>query len=376
MTRWAILTGEYPPESGGVGDYTRLVARGLAEAGDAVSVYAPVSKSEICDPGVTVHRLLGFGPRALPKLDRMLSAEPKPDRILVQYVPHAFGYKAMNVPFAAWISARARRIAPVWAMFHEVAFPFDWRSGTHAFLSGVTHGMARLVAGAAERVFVSIPAWGDLLNRICPRMKPAEWSPVPCTLDANPHPDAVDAAKRLFAAGGRLIGHFGTFGENIAALLSPALADLLRRSPGVGVLLIGRGSGEFRKRFLGDHPAWAGRVSATGALPADAVSAHLRACELLVQPFPDGISSRRTSAMAGLANGLPVVTNLGFLSEPLWTRGAVAAVPTADPSALALLAVDLLADAVAREQLGRAALTLYRGTFALEHTLSKLRGTG
>ena len=31
---WHILTGEYPPECGGVGHYTRLVARGLAAAGD------------------------------------------------------------------------------------------------------------------------------------------------------------------------------------------------------------------------------------------------------------------------------------------------------------------------------------------------------
>jgi hypothetical protein len=33
---WAILTGEYPPQAGGVSDYTRLVARGLAECGDRV----------------------------------------------------------------------------------------------------------------------------------------------------------------------------------------------------------------------------------------------------------------------------------------------------------------------------------------------------
>ena len=39
--RWAVLTGEYPPQSGGVSDYTRLVAKGLAAAGDQVVVYAP-----------------------------------------------------------------------------------------------------------------------------------------------------------------------------------------------------------------------------------------------------------------------------------------------------------------------------------------------
>ena len=33
MTTWAILTGEYPPQPGGVSDYTLQVCRGLAAAG-------------------------------------------------------------------------------------------------------------------------------------------------------------------------------------------------------------------------------------------------------------------------------------------------------------------------------------------------------
>ena len=41
MIRWVILTGEYPPQSGGVSDYTRLVVEGLAAVGDEVAVYAP-----------------------------------------------------------------------------------------------------------------------------------------------------------------------------------------------------------------------------------------------------------------------------------------------------------------------------------------------
>jgi hypothetical protein len=32
MLRWHIITGEYPPQPGGVSDYTRLVARGWQTA--------------------------------------------------------------------------------------------------------------------------------------------------------------------------------------------------------------------------------------------------------------------------------------------------------------------------------------------------------
>ena len=40
----------------------------------------------------------------------------------------------------------------------------------------VTHLMARQVAVAAERVFVSIPAWATLLEKIT-RARTAEWLP-------------------------------------------------------------------------------------------------------------------------------------------------------------------------------------------------------
>ena len=41
MTHWTILTCEYPPGCGGVGDYTAQVAAALAEAGDTVTVFCP-----------------------------------------------------------------------------------------------------------------------------------------------------------------------------------------------------------------------------------------------------------------------------------------------------------------------------------------------
>ena len=362
MTRWAILTGEYPPQPGGVSDYTRLVARGLEDAGDAVRVYAPCAGDvpEPSDGGVEVHRLPGrFGPRSLVELERALRGF-RPDCILVQYVPQAFGWKAMNLPFALWCAARAARFAPVRVMFHEVAVPFRRWPASHALLGSVTPVLARLVAGAAERVYVAIPAWGPLLNS----GRAAEWLPVPCTLEPGTAPVAVKSASR--------VGHFGTYGELIAAMLIPAIGELLRFTT-ADILLIGRGSREFLARLIALHPEFAGRISATGERPGPEVSAHLRSCDLLVQPYPDGISSRRTSAMAGLANGVPVVTNLGPLSEPLWTGGAVAGPPMPDPAALARCAAELLGDPAAPAELGRRGAALYRETFAIEHTIARLR---
>src|SRR5262245_59769784 len=55
---WHLVTGEYPPQPGGVADYTRLVAQGLAAAGDTVHVWAARAPGDTPqDVGVTVHRL-------------------------------------------------------------------------------------------------------------------------------------------------------------------------------------------------------------------------------------------------------------------------------------------------------------------------------
>ena len=100
MGIWHIITGEYPPQAGGVSDYTWLVANGLALAGNAVHVWAPQCGSPSNSvTTVEVHRLSGhFGPRALAALARAVRADPACS-LLVQYVPHAYGFKAMNLPF-------------------------------------------------------------------------------------------------------------------------------------------------------------------------------------------------------------------------------------------------------------------------------------
>ena len=41
MTRWHLVTSEYPPDIGGVSDYTAQLARALAGAGDEVHVWCP-----------------------------------------------------------------------------------------------------------------------------------------------------------------------------------------------------------------------------------------------------------------------------------------------------------------------------------------------
>src|SRR5438270_13599077 len=146
--RWDIITGEYPPQPGGVSDYTRQIAQGLAAAGDEVHVWAPacLGSSEF-HPRVTVHRLPGcFGVKALRALGKALT-ESVPRQILVQYVAQAFGWRGANVAFCLWLWTY--RHETISALFHEVSVPFERARGLRWNSRAViTLAMAALVAHA------------------------------------------------------------------------------------------------------------------------------------------------------------------------------------------------------------------------------------
>jgi len=370
---WHIVTGEYPPQRGGVSVYTRQVARGLADAGEAVVVWAPAAAGDAADRGVDVRRLSGgFGRRSLRRLGAELDRERAPHRLLVQYGPHAFGWKGANVPLCRWI---AQRRTPVWVMFHEVGFPFDVsQSPLRNALALVNRRMARLVAGAAERVFVSIPGWRPMIDTFVPPTVDIEWLPVPSGVRVAADASASAAIRARYAGERPLVGHFGTHGDAIRAQIAAAAPRLLGRTD-ANLLLIGPRGDVARAEILARDATLAPRVHATGALPEDAVSAHLSACDAMLQPYPDGISSRRTSAMASLAHGLPIVTTAGWLTEPLWRdTEAVALVPVDETDALVGAAAELLASSDARGELGRRGRALYDAHFDLRHTIATLCG--
>jgi hypothetical protein len=285
-----------------------------------------------------------------------------------------YGWRSMNVPFAVWLSQL--RLAPIWLMFHEVAFPWGWsRPLRHSFLGAVHRLMAWLIVRRAERIFVSTPSWEPTLLPMLPRGSRIEWLPIPSNLPLTADPDGAAAVRSDAAPGGEiLLGHFGTYGASIAPLLAELLPPLLA-VPGRRMLLLGRNSQDFAGTIRREYPDLRTGIVVQGEQPPTAAANCLAACDLLVQPFPDGVSSRRTSLMAGLALGVPIATNRGHLTEPVWERSrAVLLVRDATPVAYLPEVEATLASPIERQRLGRAGKALYNQWFGLNHTVTALRG--
>jgi glycosyltransferase involved in cell wall biosynthesis len=376
---WTILTGEYPPQTGGVSDYNWQLARGLSGSSGLVSVFVFESSTRTelngnnKDPAVV---RLGNTPIDLWRLGRLLEKEPKKLRLLVQYVPHAFGWKAMNLPFALWLWLNRRRWS-IWTMFHEVAYPIERHQPLrHRVIALVTRFMAGLIARASARIYVSIPAWEVTLRELAPIDVPVACLPVPSSLPTEPEPTEVIAIRAGLSQNNErvVVGHFSTFGTLISSLLEQLFPALLTNHQQVVLLMMGRGNKEFAELFHQKHSSILDRLVSCGDLSAQDLTNHLAACDLIVQPYPDGVSGRRTTIMAGLALGIPVVTNEGHLTESFWRESnAVAMADTFDVAMLVRLVGELIDDSARRRELGKGGRAIYSQRFHIDRTIEKLR---
>ncbi len=374
---WVVLTGSYPPDEGGIADYTFVVANHLAQLGDRVWIFTgpgvdPGQPSPI--DGVTLKRLpTHFTPSSLVALESAIAALPQPREILVQYVPQAFGPRAhsrfygLPLWFCFWL--KWRKPAKVSVMLHEtIVNAAPGAPPLQRLLHHLTRWMLAWLCQAADRLFLSTEAWRA---QVAPWVRPGApvvVLPVPSNVAVS-----YDAAQADSIHGpvGLLLGHFGTFREPQVGLIRQLIPHLLTSNR--RMLLIGSGGDLFLKDLLIANPALATRVAATGALPGEAIAAHIGACDLMIQPYPDGVTSRRGTLMAAIALAKPVVTNDGDLTEPLWRdSGAVAIVPRFDPELYAAK-VDELATPGKLAALGLAGRDFYRRHCSIERTVAALK---
>jgi glycosyltransferase involved in cell wall biosynthesis len=376
---WHIITCEFPPQSGGVSDYTSSIAKGLAGEGERVHVWCPGPAAPLPQvAGVVAHPELGrITSEDLHRVGKLLDQFPAPRRILVQWVPHGYGYRSMNLRFCWWLNRRVHGHGDrLQIMVHEAYLSFRARSLRQSAVAFVHRLMTMLLMGAAERVWVSIPRWEDCFRPYAlGRKVPFQWLPVPSNVALNDDPAGIRTVRQRYVSGdGVLIGHFGTYGWPITSILEPLLLELGREPVSQTILLMGIGSEEFRRTLVQKEPRLEAVLRATGSLADEDLSRHISACDLLMQPYPDGVSGRRTSFMAGLSHGKPVVTTLGRLSEDFWkSADIVPLAPVGDQSAFLALVRRLRGDESERVRLGEAARQLYRQRFDLQYTISSLR---
>ncbi len=369
-----FLTPEYPPRHGGVADYTHQIATELSRGGETVHVWGPAGSTAQPGGAIVVHPDLGsFRAADLRRMSALLDAYASPRRLVVQWVPHGYGQRAMNLRFCLWLWQRSVAGDSIELVVHE---PFVTFSGglRQCVVAAVQRAMTLVLMSAARRVWVTTRAWTPLLEPyLAGRGVTIQWLPVPSSLQSA-NPVAVDAVRSRYAPGkGALVGHFGTHGPLVTSLVDEVIAAVADAQPSVHFLLIGSGSEAFRSALVARDRSLADRVSASGTLSGSDLSAHVEACDVLLQPYPDGVTSRRTTAMAGLFARVPVVTTQGTLTERFWQDEApVKLAAVGDVPAIVQHVLQLLADPAERRRQADAGRAFYDRWFDVRHTVAAL----
>ncbi len=389
-TCWHIITCEYPPQAGGVSDYTKLIAGELAAAGDEVHVWCPGTeqRSEVSGQRskeregervtVFVHREFGtFAPGDLRRVGRMLDEFPEPRRLLVQWVPQGYGYRSMNVAFCRWLWRRAKhKHDRIELMVHEPFLSFGEGSRKQDLAAAVHRLMVTILLRAASQVWVTIPDWEKQLRPLSRNGNTSfGWLPVPSNIPVVDDPDGVAKIRARYALNdGSLIGHFGAYDKYLTNMMLELLPLLLNGPKNTSVILLGKGSLELRDRLIEAHHELTNSLHATGTLAAEDLSRHISACDVMLQPYQDGVSGRRTSVMSALAHGIPVVTTRGKATEDCWLESpAMKLVEAGNTHELYQAVQRVLLNVSKRDRPDLDSKKFYAEFFDVKRTVSRLR---
>ncbi|MDY6877301.1 MAG: glycosyltransferase family 4 protein [Chloroflexota bacterium] len=379
--RIGLITGEYPPDQGGVGDFTRELGRALVTLGHEVHVLTGVSRDTEHETRtakhentkqesrntVTVHRCVhGWGWRCwhdVLHLDDALRL----DVLNVQYQAAAYQmHPAINL-LPWWLRRRGR--PPMVVTFHDLKVPYLFpKAGS--LRRQVVLALARWADG------IIVTNREDELQMAGYRLRAANLARIPIGSNITLRlPDGYDRdawrARWGLKPGDLLLGYFGFLNERKGGEdLIEVLAALVARGLGAHLLLIGGRVGssdptnvayaERVDRLIAER-GMAARVHHTGFVPPEEVSASMAAVDVCVLPYRDGVSLRHGSLHACLAHGRPIVTTYPAVETPeLHDGGNVLLVPAQDVGRLTDGVARLWQGPAVRQRLERGAARLAR----------------
>lgn len=342
--RIGLITGEYPPDQGGVGDFTHELACSLTELGHEVHVVTHAARHTQHTPSggdrgpPIVHRVVESWGWGCWKQILRLAKDLSLDVLNVQYQAAAYDmHPAINI-----VPGRERPL--VVATFHDLKVPYLFpKAGP--LRRWVVHMLARRSDGAI------VTNREDELEIANLKPQAPNLARIPIGSNIPPHPPAdydrdEERARWGVEADDLLLGYFGFLNESKGGEeLIQALALVVEQDIPAHLLMVGGQVGssdptnqayaERVKRLIADLELTE-RVHWSGYSRPALVSAGLLATDVCVLPYRDGVSFRRGTLHACLAHGRAIVTTKPVISLPEIKNGEnMLLIPPRDPQSLA-----------------------------------------
>ncbi len=361
--RIGLVTGEFPPDQGGVGDFTLRLAEALAALGHDVHVITGpprLTEYEVRNT-IPVHRVVPSWRWGCWREVLRVAREERLDVLNLQYQAAAYGMHP-----AVHFLPRPLARPPVVVTFHDLRVPYLFPKA-----GPLRWGVVRMLARRADGVIVTNREDYLRLEREIPPDRLA-LIPIGSNIPPEPPPGYDRAAERARWGVGPddlLLGYFGFLNESKGGEeLIRALALLVEQGVPAHLLMVGGqvGTSDPTNRayaaFIDGLIAERGlteRVRWTGYTDSQAVSAGLLATDICVLPYRDGVSFRRGTLHACLAHGRAIVTTHPAVPLPEVQDGEnMLLVPPQDAGALAEAVLQVWRDPALRARLEAGALAL------------------
>lgn len=361
----AIISGEFPPDQGGVGDYSCELAAEFARRGVEVRVITKVAAGQMAGSTYTLHHAPLHSWRGLPAAHALARGC---DIVHVQYQAAAYGMTAPIHLLPRYLRARdARR--PVLLTFHDLRVPYLFPK------AGSLRGRAVLyLARSSSAVIVTnqedLETLATEFRHLSTSARPELLLiPIGSNIDAQA-PATMDRglarASLGVAADELLLCYFGFLNASKGGeTLMRVLARVASTGRKVRLLMLGGELGTSDPT----NASYAGHVKAlisqlgldriviwAGYRPPSEVTAFWAASDIAVLPYVDGASLRRGTLMAALAHALPIVTTTPRCPVSQFHDGEnIALAPADDVEALANQVIALSDSPPLREKLSRGA---------------------
>ncbi len=364
LLKIGIVTGEYPPMQGGVGDFTRELALALAALGHEIHVITSKLPEGLEPSGssVTIHSVIpSWNLQSLISI-RRLARSLSLDLINIQYQAAAYG---MTPPIHFLPTVVG---LPSVVTFHDLRAPYLFPKAGRLRRDAVNY-----LARSASGVIVTNPEDRLTLERDSRIRALAEIpigsniTPEISNLKSQISNSQIASCRQKYSLtpSETVVGYFGFLNASKGGeTLFRALAQL----PNYQLLLIGGRTGTSdptNATYAAELDALAiqlgiaSRIIRTGYLSPDETTQAFLACDLMAMPYVDGASFRRGTFMACLAHGLPTITTQPAVPLPQLRDGEnIRLVPPEDPAALAAAMRELAADSALRARLSASALEL------------------
>jgi glycosyltransferase involved in cell wall biosynthesis len=281
--------------------------------------------------------------------------------VLVQYTALGWSRRGFPLQVLRLLRVLAQSGVRIGVVFHD-AGPYSGLRPVDRLRRRCQVFVMRRAYAAAERVILTVPAEKNLWLPSQPSK--AVFIPVGANLplaSATCETGAANTAAPLTVAVYGVTGgsHLSTETRDIAFVVNRAAA----RVPGLRLLVFGRNALEAKDSLLQSLNGTRVALEVRGVLPPEEVATSLLRANLLL--FVRGqISSRRGSAIAGIACGLPVVGYAGTDTSWPITEAGVSLVPAGDREALAAALEQVLLNSSLRASLAERSRRAHREYFA------------